>query len=287
MSEGEGVNPVELSQPTKHPDEVKSYVSQGHPEKSARGLAARDIWASRLKQRLSEAEQRAMTDVLTGLPNRGLFDKVLHQEFSHVTRMAKQREAEAAKGEPVRDPEQIGVVYFDIDRFKEVNDTYGHTAGDELLKKLADVLENDIRDEDILARLSGEEFALLIYGSDKMTHEQLIELVNRHQKTISGRINRPDGSPLTVSMGLARYPHKGVISSEQDLIDASDSAMYFAKHHGGRNCIYEYEGIGDGDDPSPRYTRISPGTAPEPEQGMLGKMKDKASGLIARFRSSS
>src|SRR5438445_733836 len=133
-----------------------------------------------------EAEQRAVRDPLTGLANR--------REFDH-------RSAVAA-GKP---PPLVTLVFVDIDHFKRLNDTLGHQAGDSALRHVADIMRRAVRDNDLVARIGGEEFAIWMPHTPS---EVGLEVAGRIRATVESTVWRWSGQayPLTLSCGVASYP---------------------------------------------------------------------------------
>ena len=166
---------------------------------------------------MEEVSRRARTDPLTGLHNRRHFDDLLGQMIKQTDRF----------GDPV------ALIMADVDHFKNVNDTWGHDAGDEVLKSLADTLKGGVRDADICARFGGEEFAIVL---PKTTLQGAAELADRLRKQVESKPVVVDGEPInvTISCGVACYP-EGVITKEA-LFAAADRALYEAKS-AGRNCV--------------------------------------------------
>jgi diguanylate cyclase (GGDEF)-like protein len=168
---------------------------------------------SLLRER-ADNEHQATHDDLTGLPNRLLFTDRLERAIAHAE----------------RNDMPVGVLYIDLDRFKDVNDTFGHDAGDQLLRETARRLAECARHEDTVARLAGDEFAVLLphlRSADDVT-------------VVAGRILDAMSEPVTVadveiasngSIGVAVFPHDGTHPS--DLLNAADAAMYRAKDQGG------------------------------------------------------
>jgi diguanylate cyclase len=167
-----------------------------------------------LQARLREQANR---DPLTGLYNRRYFDDTLARE---ALRSA-------------RDHEPLSVVILDIDHFKHVNDVHGHQAGDEVLKRLADTLNNNVRGSDVASRYGGEEFVLLLTGVDSNIAEQrardLCQIFNAEPVTFQSQ-----SITATLSVGIASYPVHG--RTPVELIRAADLAMYKAKALG-RNQV--------------------------------------------------
>ncbi len=165
-----------------------------------------------LEQRAAFMEQQALTDELTGLANRRAFDH-------HLERLT----AAAARGS------QFALLMLDIDHFKQVNDTYGHAAGDRVLQELARVLQSRIRVSDIAARIGGEEFAVLLPRAVAVDGVRVAEAL----RTAIADCPIEAGKQtlrVTVSIGVADSSADGVV------LEAADAALYAAKA-GGRNLV--------------------------------------------------
>lgn len=160
--------------------------------------------------------QQAHFDGLTGLPNRLVLNERLQQEIARAD----------------RDSKQLAVFFLDLDRFKNVNDSLGHSAGDELLVKVAKHLSNSIRTTDLVVRMSGDEFVVLITDIDKPDLINLIaDKVLKAVDTTS--IVAGQSVKSTASMGIAMYPADA--ETPEDLLKYADSAMYYAKNDGRAN----------------------------------------------------
>ena len=168
------------------------------------------------------SEQRARLDTLTGLANRLLFDE-------HVARSVERG------GEGV-----ISVLFVDLDDFKVVNDSIGHQAGDDLLIAVADRLRSCVRNEDLVARLSGDEFAVLLESAVDKAHA--IAVVRRLQDQMRMPVVVGGREVLiSASVGLVVEPRSNV-DRPQSLLQAADVAMYRAKSKGkGRFEIFDHE----------------------------------------------
>jgi diguanylate cyclase (GGDEF)-like protein len=167
-------------------------------------------------------EYLAYHDGLTALPNRGLFNKLLSQAISQARRYHR----------------QLAVAFIDLDRFKQINDTLGHEAGDELLKEVANRLKACVRDSDTVARLGGDEFVVLL---TELGDEQYAATVA--QKIIAS-VARPftllgQEFRVTASIGISSYPKDG--PDEQTLTKNADIAMYQAKEDGKNNFQFYSE----------------------------------------------
>ncbi|MGH6693464.1 MAG: GGDEF domain-containing protein, partial [Gammaproteobacteria bacterium] len=164
-----------------------------------------------------DAEQRAIVDPLTGLRNRREFERVLDQ-----FRVQSQR---------VREPATL--IYADLDHFKALNDTLGHAAGDAALRHVAGVLEAQIRDGDLVARIGGEEFAIWLPRTPLAVG---LEVAERIREAVHGSAWHWNGAPhpLSTSCGVAGYPEG--VRDVNNLRGAADAALYRAKQ-GGRNRV--------------------------------------------------
>jgi diguanylate cyclase (GGDEF)-like protein len=167
-------------------------------------------------------EYLAYHDGLTDLPNRSMFSKLLSQRISEARRHGK----------------QLAVAFLDLDRFKQINDTLGHEAGDQLLQEVAARLRACVRDGDTVARLGGDEFVVLLpdmdEGKQAATVAQKILAVIGKGFTLIGHEFR-----VTASIGISLYPQDG--DDEQTLTKNADIAMYQAKAEGKNNFQYYSE----------------------------------------------
>lgn len=155
---------------------------------------------------------QAIRDSLTGLFNRRYMEETLERELKRSQRT----------GSP------IAVVMMDLDHFKDYNDTFGHSAGDELLNALGNLVKTQIRGEDIACRYGGEEFLLIIPGAVMEVALERAELLRRAVKDM--HVQHRGLKPITLSLGVAVYPVHG--ETGLDLIRAADIALYQAKREG-------------------------------------------------------
>ncbi len=169
---------------------------------------------SELEEMLYRVEYMAMTDALTGLYNRRRFNDVLKREFATTWRYQN----------------QLTCIMVDIDQFKHINDRYGHPAGDLVLKTVADLITECIREVDIAARYGGEEFTLLMPHTSK---QEALIAAERIMDHIRKTVVKTDDDAITfsVSMGLADI-HDVDTNDMEDLIRAADLALYEAKRLG-------------------------------------------------------
>ncbi len=172
--------------------------------------------AGALSERSRDLEKAALTDALTGISNRRYFDNALHQYLAEFSRIGK----------------PLGILVLDIDHFKSVNDTYGHDIGDEVLKAVVSCMFEFTRYHDIVARLGGEEFAVV---APAMTERELRALADRIRKAVA-RLPLEIGNVrlrVTVSIGLtSSRPSDTPVS----FLKRADVALYQAKQQG-RNRV--------------------------------------------------
>src|SRR6185369_1698116 len=168
------------------------------------------------KRMQDDMKRKAMHDQLTGLPNRAMF----MESLDRAVRKAKRRQA------------RFSVLFVDLDHFKEVNDTMGHAAGDRLLQAVAERLGSAVRHSDLVARLAGDEFVILIED-----HRGPEEVMIVAQKVVAF-LQRPvllewREVQVSGSVGIASYPEDG--DEVATLVKNADAAMYQAKERGRNN----------------------------------------------------
>ena len=180
-------------------------------------LAAVVTSSLELAWQFSEVDKRARTDPLTGLWNRQHFGEQLQQALSVADRRGS----------------QVSLVLVDIDHFKRVNDTWGHQAGDTVLKQVARMLQDGVREIDICVRYGGEEIALLLPDADS---QSAVEVAERLRAKLCAQPIRHGAADIvvTASFGVATYPE--TVKARDQLFPAADKALYIAKHEG-RNRV--------------------------------------------------
>lgn len=169
-----------------------------------------------LSARSQTLEHAALTDGLTGMQNRRYFDDALKEYLHEFRRIDK----------------PVGLMILDLDHFKQVNDTHGHHVGDEVLRAVADCLQGMTRYHDVVARLGGEEFAIV---APNMDNEMLIRLAERIRKAIAATTVLSGNARLkiTASVGLAIWDKR---ETAEEFFRRADEQLYSAKKLG-RNRV--------------------------------------------------
>lgn len=173
------------------------------------------------KQAKELLQLQATIDTLTGLPNRQLYHDRLSRCLLHSKRLNT----------------KFALLFIDLDRFKTVNDTLGHAAGDQLLQQVAEKLRHIIRESDTVARIGGDEFTIILNSISKSSD------ITRVAELITEKLSEPfplDTAKVNIgaSIGIAIYPQDGM--TKTTLMQNADSAMYLAKKSG-RNRYYFFE----------------------------------------------
>lgn len=178
-----------------------------------------------LQARNQLLEETAKHDSMTGLYSRAYFSEVLEREFRLVDKHGA----------------SFSVALIDLDSFKSINDSYGHPIGDRFLKEVAKILQTQTRDMDVLARFGGDEFVLLLPGTNSEHAKQLCERLLIAVKNCV--LDHHSGSQLatSASIGLLTPEHFGKAQTSDTLLMAADAALYAAKRHGG-GCVRVYAG---------------------------------------------
>jgi len=221
-----------LSQEIISPTETVRYDKWGNPvpvvltgapiqvNDELVGIVASYTDISKQKELEREIKHMATHDVLTGLPNRRLFNERIQLEMAHAE----------------RNDQRLGVLWLDLDNFKEVNDTYGHSTGDILLQKIAQRLTGVLRKSDTVARMGGDEFIILLPEMDKIgaaqiTADRVLEVMNKPFLCDTHSIS------ISFSIGISIYPDHG--QDIDTITKSADRAMYQAKEKGG-NVYHQY-----------------------------------------------
>lgn len=176
-------------------------------------------YARKLGETLAQFQQLATRDPLTGLLNRREFQRILDEECQRSLRFNH----------------PFTLVMLDLDHFKQLNDTHGHPAGDEVLKHVASLLAGQVRSVDRVARYGGEEFALLMVETDRKQGIEAMERLTALLAEMPCILPRENLTlPVTLSVGVAELPLDA--RTPQELLAAADAALYAAKK-AGRNRI--------------------------------------------------
>jgi diguanylate cyclase (GGDEF)-like protein len=215
-----------------------------------------------LQTELNQANEKlktiSLTDGLTGIENRRSLEERLKEVWSHSVRLH----------------EPIALVMCDIDKFKSVNDTYGHLVGDEVLKEFARLLKDEAREIDRVGRYGGEEFLLILPGT---VLDAAVTFAERLREKVENHTFAYEGGTLrrTMSCGVAGSPHPRV-KDQEALVRAADDALYVAKETG-RNKVVRFDGTefnahsdSKGNDPQDAEKHVKeagggvPGSPPRP-----------------------
>jgi diguanylate cyclase len=207
-----------VAQLDRHRDSEQRRYQQASAEVEAMSarLSEMEAEAEALRSRVNEERNQALTDALTGIPNRLAYEERLEQEVARWKRF----------GTP------LVLVVWDIDHFKKVNDRFGHKAGDKVLRTLARVLADNIRETDFVARYGGEEFAMLMTGSELDVCLHVVEKL-RAAVEATGFHFRDEAVTITASCGLAAMRDG---DSTEQWFERADQALYRAKQEGRNRC---------------------------------------------------
>ncbi|HET9654556.1 MAG TPA: GGDEF domain-containing protein [Kineosporiaceae bacterium] len=180
------------------------------------------------RESLHRAEVGEMTDPLTGLANRRGLERFVHTCWAGHARL----------------DHRLAFLVVDVDHFKQVNDKFGHRAGDELLRRISELLSEHVRADDLVVRLGGEEFLLLA----RVPAGGAEQLAERLRRAVEQRL-----SPVTASIGVLEVrplPDDAVVDRVWDAVDSADHALYLAKQ-AGRNRVVVSAGTGSAPRPRP------------------------------------
>jgi len=177
---------------------------------------SKELWRAR-----SDLQILASQDPLTGISNRREF--MAHAEEQVMLSR--------------RDKGALSVLMIDIDRFKAVNDLYGHMVGDQAIKEVAAIIKRTIRESDLCARFGGEEFAVLLPATNESSALLVAEKIRTAVESNLFDIGRPNKIQLTVSIGIATLSQK--LNTLDGILSKADIALYWSKENGrNRNSVY-------------------------------------------------
>jgi two-component system cell cycle response regulator len=187
-------------------------------------LVKKKHYIDQLRNNFEQALNSAIYDGLTGLHNQTYFKKFLEMEIKRAERQ--------------RYP--LGLMIIDIDDFKNINDRFGHLAGDLIIKDLAQLIKKNIREVDLSARYGGDEFVVILPYTDR---NETVQIIERIQKAVAGYREREEillqQEVLTLSFGVAFFPHQG--TTMEELIRNADQTLYRSKQEG-KNRYTFYSG---------------------------------------------
>ena len=199
-------------------DYLVKPLDRGELLARVRTQVRRRRYHDRLRERIQTSMSMAFTDSLTGLYNRRYLMTHLDRKLMGI----------AETGKPV------SVMLFDVDHFKAVNDTHGHGVGDDVLVNLAEVASDNLRAVDLVARLGGEEFVVVMPESNAATAMQVAERLC--SQVAESSIQLPDGTPLGVTVSIGVATSETADEMADDLLERADTALYTAKN-AGRNRV--------------------------------------------------
>lgn len=214
-------NDLELYILNKNSEEIPVEISLSYTMRNDKKNAIVTLRDITEKKRIEEnIKHLAQYDQLTKLPNRAL----CNDRLQHAIERAH------------RNKNKIGLMFIDLDGFKNVNDTFGHQAGDELLQIIAERISNIMRTEDTVARFGGDEFVIIL---EELKHSDYAKIVAKKVLQVVGEVIYLSGHEVTVgaSIGISIFPDNG--DDDSSLIKNADFAMYQAKK-AGKNCYKFY-----------------------------------------------
>jgi diguanylate cyclase (GGDEF)-like protein len=207
MAQGEALGMLHLhSQHKGQFTTAKQQLASAVAERIALALA---------NLRLNEAlQQQSIRDPLTGLFNRRYLEESLEREVSRSE----------------RNQQRVGIIMIDVDHFKSFNDTFGHEAGDIVLRELGGFLKKQVRKADIACRYGGEEMLLILPETSLEVCQERAERIRQGVKHLDVQHQRQKLGNITLSLGVAMFPEHGMTGA--GVIEAADAALYIAKKTG-------------------------------------------------------
>jgi len=170
--------------------------------------------------RALELEEEARRDALTGVYNRAYLDQILTREFESATRHNR----------------PLSLAFADLDKFKGINDQYGHQAGDRILQSTARILRGNTRETDLIARYGGEEFVIVLPATDATVAQVICErIVAAFQSTV--HVVGSERAHVTISIGCATHGGSTSFANTADFVKAADQALYAAKARGRNRSV--------------------------------------------------
>lgn len=215
MAQGEALGIVSLQMGAGQKQQELAPRSSREAERRLAAVLAEQVALALGNLRLRESlRNQSICDPLTGLFNRRYMEESLEREFSRAN----------------RNKSSVAFVMMDLDHFKRFNDTFGHQAGDALLRALGDLLKRNTRGQDIVCRYGGEEFAIVLTDSKLTGAFQRVEILRNQIRQLSVEYAGQLLGAVSVSIGVALYPDHGATIG--DVMRAADQALYRAKREG-------------------------------------------------------
>lgn len=204
--------------------------TKGKAVRDARGVAVRMVGAqtdiSSLKEAQAQLAHSALHDILTGLPNRSLFNERLNQAFLRYKRNVS---------------DKFAVLFIDLDKFKEINDTYGHASGDKVLTVVTGILEKCTREVDTVARIGGDEFVILLEQTG--TEDEAKIYVNRLYQETKTPVHLA-GRDIKISLSVGAAFVDETHDSSDVVLKEADVALYQAKEQGRDRAVFFKDDMG-------------------------------------------
>jgi len=215
VAQGETIGIMSL-QRTHSPEQQESEIgTMGEAERRLAEVLAKQVALALGNLKLRESlKNQSICDSLTGLFNRRYMEESLEREFSRAK----------------RNKTAVAIIMMDLDHFKRFNDTFGHQAGDALLRALGDLLKRSTRGQDMACRYGGEEFAIVLSDANLEGALKRAETLRQQVKQLSVEYAGQLLGAVSISMGVALFPEHGTTMSE--VLRASDQALYCAKREG-------------------------------------------------------
>lgn len=211
------------SRMSEHLERDRQRVANGEQRLAllSERLKKMDQESTRLRALVQQERERAQHDALTGVPNRAAYDERIATEIARRNRHGR----------------SVSLAVIDIDKFKNVNDNFGHKAGDKVLKNVAEICTTAVRASDFMARYGGEEFVLIL---PETALDQARVVAEKLREEIAGKgfYYKTTRVPITVSIGVAEFAPG---ETADEVFQRADSALYAAKEGGRNRCVTESE----------------------------------------------
>lgn len=153
-----------------------------------------------------------------------------------LVRSAFKQQAEESMDFSRRYERSLATIMLDIDNFKRINDSYGHSAGDKIITALGKTILTNIRDSDLFGRIGGEEFVILLHGIPRDSAQGIAEAIARQFSTVPHNIGQQEVVWVTVSIGIYHTP--SLVETLDEVMEKADKALYYAKTHGKNRVVF-------------------------------------------------